>query len=312
MNGQLSIWIKEQAKNLGFDYCGMAKAEKLYDDEKRLTAWLENERHGSMRYMENYFEQRLDPRLLVDGAKSVITLLMNYYPSHKQPSDTYQIASYAYGEDYHQVIRQKLNALKEVLTEKIGLFNARGFVDSAPVLERSWAVKSGLGWVGKNGNLITKQQGSFFFIATLVLDVELATDEPFLRDYCGTCTKCIDACPTEAILPNKEINGSQCISYFTIELKDTFIQTDKRWNDWIFGCDICQNVCPWNRFSQPHHEEAFKPITELMNYSRSQFEEMTEENFKAIFKHSPIKRSKYLGFMRNIQFLKSPEAHSDD
>lgn len=300
INGNYTRLVKDEAKRLGFAYCGIAKATRLDEDAIRLENWLTHNYHGKMNYMENHFEKRVDPRLLVDDAKSVITLLINYYQPKKQPEGSLKISTYAYGKDYHIVIKEKLNALLYSLKEKIGDINGRGFIDSAPVLERSWAVKSGSGWIGKNGNLITKQQGSFFFIATLIIDLELEYDIPYLNDYCGSCTKCIDACPTDAILPNKEINGSQCISYFTIELKDALISTDKQWNDWIFGCDICQDICPWNRFSKEHTEADFKPLNEIMAYSKSDWEEITEDTFNKVFKYSPLKRSKFDGIRRNL------------
>lgn len=303
MNGSYSKLIKKEAQDLGFFYCGIAKAQRLDEDAVRLENWLRNNHHGQMAYMANHFDKRLDPRLLVDDAKSVITLLLNYYPSTFQEDGLPKISKYAYGDDYHQVIKEKLQHLLATIRQKIGWVNGRGFVDSAPVLERSWALKSGAGWIGKNGNLISKQQGSFFFIATLIVDLALEYDAPFLNDYCGTCTKCIDACPTDAILPNKVVDGSQCISYFTIELKEAAMQTNKTWDDWIFGCDICQDVCPWNRFSKPHAEKAFQPNTEILGYSTSDWEEITEDIFKSQFKNSPIKRSKLAGIQRNLRHL---------
>jgi len=262
--------------------------------------------HGSMQYMENYFDLRTDPQKLVPGAKSVITLMQNYYPDSKQNASVPKISKYAYGNDYHLSIRDKLRTLLQIITEKIGQVNGRGFVDSAPVLEKTWANKSGLGWVGKNGILITKHSGSFFFIATLIVDIELAYDNPFTKDYCGSCTKCIDNCPTEAILPQKVINASKCISYFTIELKDELIDESMKgkFKNWMFGCDICQDVCPWNRFSKPTNEIAFTPIPEVLNLTTQQWEELSEESFKKIFKNSAIKRSKYKGILRNLKFLK--------
>jgi epoxyqueuosine reductase len=259
-----------------------------------------------MNYMEKYFEQRIDPSLLVPGARSVITLLINYFPSANQDTDAPRISKYAYGKDYHEVIKEKLNLFLILLREKIGDINGRGFVDSAPVLERSWAQRSGLGWIGKNGNLITKQSGSFFFIATLIVDIELDYDDAFAKDYCGTCTKCIDSCPTEAILENKVIDGSKCISYFTIELKDHLIPSEMqgKFQNWMFGCDICQDVCPWNRFSKPHKEIQFTPIPEILNLTTHEWEQMTEETFRKIFKHSPLKRTKYMGIQRNLRFIK--------
>lgn len=295
--------IKTEAQKLGFQHCGIAKAVKLDEDAFRLENWLNKEHHGNMSYMANHFDKRVDPRLLVDGAKSVITLLLNYFPQVKQSEGSPKISTYAYGEDYHLVIKEKLNALLQTLKEQIGEIDGRGFIDSAPVLERSWAARSGAGWIGKNGNLITKSQGSFFFIATLIIDLELTYDQPYLKDYCGTCTKCIDSCPTQAILPNKEIAGNKCISYFTIELKEALIPSEKKWNDWIFGCDICQDVCPWNRFSKTTTEEHFKPFNEILNYTTSDWEEITEETFKKVFKDSPLSRTKFSGIKRNLKFV---------
>lgn len=258
-----------------------------------------------MHYMEKYFDLRVDPARLVPGAKSVITLLLNYFPSQTQNKNAPKVSAYAYGKDYHEVIRDKLNQLLAFIKENIGEVNGRGFVDSAPVLERSWAVNSGLGWIGKNGNLITKQNGSFFFIATLITDLELDYDDAFAKDYCGTCTKCIDACPTQAILPDKVIDGSRCISYFTIELKDALIPdgVKGKFDNWMFGCDACQNVCPWNRFSTPTNEIAFTPIPEILNFSTAEWESLSEETFKEIFRHSPLKRSKFNGIRRNLKFI---------
>jgi epoxyqueuosine reductase len=298
--------VKQFAALHGFDYCGIARAQRLDEDARRLETWLKQGMHGSMQYMENYFDLRIDPTRLVPGAKSVISLLKNYYPSGALTGEA-KISKYAYGQDYHEVIKADLKKMIQALQEKIGRFNGRGFVDSAPVLERSWAQKTGLGWVGRNGNLITKQSGSFFFIATLIIDVELQYDEPFAKDFCGSCRKCIDACPTEAILPDKIINGSKCISYFTIELKEEVIPDEMKgkFQNWMFGCDVCQDVCPWNRFSKPHQETAFQPLPELLNLSTSQWEELSEEAFKKIFRHSPLSRSKYKGIKRNLKFLKT-------
>ncbi len=297
--------VKHLAAQLGFDFCGIAKAQPLDEDARRLEKWLGQGMHGSMQYMENHFDLRIDPTKLVPGAKSVITLLKNYYPSDKATSNS--ISKYAYGKDYHDVIRSSLKKMIAELQQKIGQFSGRGFVDSAPVLERSWAQRSGLGWIGRNGNLITKQSGSFFFIATLIVDIELNFDDAFAKDYCGSCRKCIDSCPTEAILPDKTINGSKCISYFTIELKDEIIPEEMKgkFQNWMFGCDVCQDVCPWNRFSQPHREEAFQPLPETLNFTTKEWEELTEESFKKIFKGSPISRAKYKGIQRNIKFLKT-------
>ncbi|NCU02762.1 MAG: tRNA epoxyqueuosine(34) reductase QueG [Chitinophagaceae bacterium] len=298
-------FIKQAAAVLGFSYCGIAKAQRLDDDARKLEAWLSKGMHGTMQYMENHFDLRVDPTLLVPGAKSVITLMMNYYPAARQQEDAPKISKYAYGNDYHEVIRSKLKELLQLINQQIGEVNGRGFVDSAPVLERSWAQRSGLGWIGKNGNLISKQSGSFFFLATLICDLPLEYDDPFAKDYCGSCTKCIDNCPTEAILPDKTINGSQCISYFTIELKDALIDEQMKgtFNNWMFGCDVCQDVCPWNRFSKPANEKAFTPVPEILNLTTKQWEEMSEEVFRKTFKHSPLKRTKFSGIQRNLKFI---------
>ena len=298
-------WIKETAAGLGFDFCGIAQALPLDEDARRLEVWLNKGMHGKMQYMENHFDMRVDPSKLVPGAKSVITLMKNYFPSEKQDADSPKISKYAFGHDYHDVIREKLKAFIDLIKKNIGDINGRGFVDSAPILERTWAQKSGLGWVGKNGNLITKQSGSFYFIATLITDLELNYDDPFAKDYCGTCTKCIDACPTDAILGNKVIDGSKCISYFTIELKDALLPDEmkNKFQNWIFGCDICQDICPWNRFSKSHNEIQFTPIPEVLNLSTKEWEEMSEENFKKVFAGSAIKRTKYNGIRRNLNFI---------
>jgi epoxyqueuosine reductase len=299
-----TIFIKQLAGTLGFDLCGIARAQKLDADALRLEKWLHQGHHGSMSYMENHFDMRVDPSKLVPGARSVITLLKNYYPSEQMQGDL-KIAKYAYGKDYHEVIREDLKYMIERIREKIGDFFGRGFVDSAPVLERSWAERSGLGWVGKNGNLINKQMGSFFFIATLITDLELEYDDPFAKDFCGSCRKCIDSCPTNAIKEDRVINGSQCISYFTIELKDEIIPSEMsgQFKNWMFGCDICQDVCPWNRFSKPHQEKEFDPLPGILDFSKKDWEELSEEMFREIFKHSPLKRSKFKGIKRNINFL---------
>ena len=304
---EYKYFVKQTAAELGFDYCGIAKAEKLNDEARRLESWLNKGFNGSMSYMNNYFDLRIDPSKLVPGAKSVITLLLNYFPAEQQKAEVPRISKYAYGKDYHEVIREKLKSFLQTLQQNIGEINGRGFTDSAPVLERSWAVKSGLGWVGKNGNLITKNNGSFFFIATLITDLDLEPDDPFVKDYCGTCTKCIDSCPTDAILPNKVIDGSKCISYFTIELKDMLIPTDMKgkFENNMFGCDICQDVCPWNRFSKPTNEAGFTPLNEVLNFSKNDWEDLTEESFKIIFRKSPLKRSKFEGIKRNLKFLDS-------
>ncbi len=298
--------IKSIAANLGFDYCGIAKAQVLDEDARRLENWLKKDMHGSMQYMENYFDLRIDPSKLVPGAKSVITLLLNYFPQQQQTEESPGISKYAYGNDYHEVIRERLKSFLQQIKEQVGEVHGRGFVDSAPVLERAWAQKAGIGWIGKNGNLINKQSGSFFFIATLIVDLELLYDDAYVKDYCGSCTRCIDNCPTDAILPDKVVNGSKCISYFTIELKDALIPSGMqgKFNNWMFGCDICQDVCPWNRFSKPTTDINFKPIPEILNFSTNDWEALTEESFKTIFKNSPIKRAKFEGIKRNLNFIK--------
>jgi len=304
--GQHSRLIKQMASRLGFDYCGIAKAQRLDDDAVRLEQWLNKGMHGTMKYMETHFELRVDPAKLVPGAKSVITLLKNYFPSDRQKEHALKISKYAYGKDYHEVIREKMQGFLQSIHEEIGEVHGRGFVDSAPVLERSWAQRSGLGWIGKNGNLLTKESGSFFFIATLITDLELEYDDPFAKDLCGTCTKCIDACPTDAILPGKVVDGSKCISYFTIELKEMLIPgaMKGKFDNWAFGCDTCQDVCPWNRFSKPTDETGFNPINEVLDLSTRDWEEMSEETFKRIFKHSAINRTKWNGMQRNIKFIR--------
>jgi epoxyqueuosine reductase len=298
--------IRTFAAQLGFDYCGIAKAAQLEDDARRLEQWLNKGFQGSMGYMENYFDLRIDPTRLVPGAKSVITLLLNYFPGEAQQPDAPKIAKYAYGQDYHEVIRAKLRTFQQMIRDSIGEVNGRGFVDSAPVLERAWAKKSGLGWIGMNGNLIHPKAGSFFFIATMIVDLDLEFDDPIAKDYCGTCTRCIDACPTEAILPGKVVDGSKCISYFTIELKDLLIPSEVKgdFEGWMFGCDTCQDVCPWNRFSKPTQEEAFTPLPEILNFSTNEWEVLTEDAFRKIFKDSPLKRSKWKGIQRNLNFIK--------
>ncbi|HTO35888.1 MAG TPA: tRNA epoxyqueuosine(34) reductase QueG [Flavobacterium sp.] len=299
-----STIIKNEAQRLGFLSCGISKARFLEEEAPRLEKWLNEGRNGQMSYMENHFDKRLDPRLLVDGAKSVISLLLNYYPSEKQNSNSYKISKYAYGTDYHFVIKDKLKTLLQFIQTEIGEVNGRVFVDSAPVLDKAWASKSGLGWIGKNANLITQKTGSFYFIAELIIDLELEYDTP-VTDHCGTCTACLDACPTEAIIAPYVVDGSKCISYFTIELKDNIpAQMKGSFEDWMFGCDICQDVCPWNRFSKPHSESLFEPKPELMSFSKKDWQEITEEVFKKVFKDSAVKRTKFEGLKRNIDFLK--------
>jgi epoxyqueuosine reductase len=296
--------IKQEAKRLGFDFCGISKAEFLEEEAPRLEAWLNSNKHGKMEYMENHFDKRLNPTLLVDDAKSVVSLLYNYYPSQTQNTEAPKISKYAYGKDYHEVIKEKLNEFLHTLKEKIGDVNGRAFVDSAPILDKAWAKKSGLGWIGKNANLINKQQGSFFFIAELIIDLELAYDGP-IKDYCGTCTRCIDACPTEAIVEPFVVDGSKCISYLTIELKDAIPNEFKdKMDNWAFGCDVCQDVCPWNRFSTPHNETQFINQTGLLNWTANEWHELTEETFQMIFRKSAVKRTKYKGLKRNLEFIK--------
>lgn len=301
--------VRSHAQRLGFDFCGIAAARRLDDEAYKLENWLKSGYQGAMKYMENHFDLRIDPTLLVPGARSVITLLKNYYPSARQQPEAPGISKYAFGKDYHEVIRCQLNELLTVLRDEIGEIQGRGFVDSAPVLERAWAVNSGLGWVGKNGNIINRSAGSFFFIATLITDLDLEPDDPFRGDYCGTCTRCIEACPTGAILPGPVVNGSQCISYYTIELKDALLPATQegKFGKWIFGCDICQDVCPWNRFSKPHQEPAFAPIPAILNLSTQDWQDLTEEEFKKIFQHSPLKRSKWKGLQRNVKFIQQGE-----
>jgi len=298
-----SILVKEIAQAHGFDQCGIAKAVPLDDDARRLERWLQKGYHGEMHYMENHFDLRVDPTKLVPGAKTVITVLYNYFPEETQQIGIPKIAKYAYGEDYHLVIRKKLQLFLQSVREKMGHVEGRGFVDSAPVLERSWAQRSGLGWIGKNGNLINKKMGSFFFIATLITDLELEPDVPHTTDHCGTCSRCVDACPTDAILIDKTVDASKCISYFTIELKSKDLPEDlkSKSENWIFGCDICQDVCPWNRFSKPHQHQELEPFKEIMQFNIEDWLDINEESFKKIFKHSPLKRSGFEGIKRNLR-----------
>lgn len=296
--------IKSEAKRLGFLSCGISKAEFLEEEAPRLENWLNKNMNGEMGYMENHFDKRLDPTVLVPDSKSVISLLLNYFPSETQPSDTYKISKYAYGTDYHFVIKDKLKQLMQFISEEIGEVHGRAFVDSAPVLDKAWAAKSGLGWIGKHSNLLTKQLGSFYFIAELIVDLDLEYDTP-VTDHCGSCTACIDACPTNAIVADRVVDGSKCISYFTIELKNEIPTSQKgNFEDWMFGCDICQDVCPWNRFSKPHSEPLFNPNPELLSMAKKDWEEITEEVFQQLFKKSAVKRTKFSGLKRNIEFLK--------
>lgn len=298
--------IKQEAQRLGFMSCGIAKAEFLEEEAPRLENWLKNNHHGEMGYMENYFDKRLDPRLLVEGAKSIVSLTLNYYSEEKQFDEhAPKISKYAYGMDYHSVIKDKLQELMHFIRENIGEVDGRCFVDSAPVMDKAWAQKAGLGWRGKNSNLISKQAGSFFFLAELIIDLDLDYDNPFPTDHCGSCTRCIDACPTNAIVAPYKVDGSKCISYLTIELKNEIPTEFKgKMDNWMFGCDVCQDVCPWNRFSTVHNEENFKPKEELLGLSKSELVDMTDEVFKKVFKNSPVKRTKFAGLKRNIDFLK--------
>lgn len=284
--------------------CGISKAGFLEQDAPRLENWLSNNRNGEMSYMENHFDKRLNPTLLVDDAKSVVSLLLNYYPEELQNSDSYKISKYAFGQDYHFVIKEKLNELLFAIQTTIGEVSGRAFVDSAPVLDKAWAAKSGLGWIGKNSNLLTQKVGSFYFIAELIIDLELEYDNA-TTDHCGTCTACIDSCPTQAIVAPYVVDGSKCISYFTIELKEKIpLEMKGKFDDWAFGCDVCQDVCPWNKFSKIHNEPLFNPNPELLAMSKKDWNEITEETFKVVFKNSPLKRAKFQGIKRNIDFLK--------
>jgi epoxyqueuosine reductase len=298
--------VKAEAHRLGFSFVGFSKADFLEEEAPRLEKWLKDKQHGEMSYMENNFDKRLDPRLLVEGSKSVISLLYNYHSNQVQSdSSAPKISTYAYGEDYHFVVKRKLKSLLYFIQEKIGEVDARVFVDSAPVLDRAWAKKAGLGWIGKNANLINKNQGSYFFIAEIILDLDLAYDSP-VQDYCGTCTKCIDACPTDAIIQPYVVDGSKCISYFTIELKEAIPQEVKgKMDNWMFGCDICQKVCPWNSFSLQHNEPAFNPHPDLLSLTKGDWEDLQEDTFKELFRKSAVKRTKFEGLKRNITFLKS-------
>ncbi|MGC1631886.1 MAG: tRNA epoxyqueuosine(34) reductase QueG [Gelidibacter sp.] len=300
--------IKAEAKRLGFISCGISKAQFLEEEAPRLEKWLKNNMNGDMQYMENHFEKRLDPTKLVEDSKSVISLLLNYYPQETQIQDTYKISKYAYGTDYHFVIKDKLKELLNFIQEEIGEVSGRAFVDSAPVLDKAWAAKSGLGWVGKHTLLLSQQRGSFHFVAELIIDLDLEYDHA-TTDHCGTCTKCIDACPTQAITEPYVVDGSKCISYFTIELKEK-IPTDfkGKFEDWMFGCDICQDVCPWNRFSKAHSEPLFNPHPELLSMTKKDWEEITEDVFQKLFKKSAVKRTKFEGLKRNIEFLRSQES----
>ena len=296
--------IKAEAKRLGFLSCGISKAEFLEEEAPRLENWLKKNMHGEMGYMENHFDKRLDPTKLVEGSKSVISLLLNYFPGESQKENTYKLSKYAYGQDYHHVIKSKLKELQNFISEEIGEVSGRAFVDSAPVLDKAWAAKSGLGWIGKHSNLLTQQVGSFYFIAELIVDLELEYDHR-VTDHCGTCTACIDACPTQAIVEPYVVDGSKCISYLTIELKNEIpSEFQGKMDDWMFGCDVCQDVCPWNRFSKSHREPLFNPNPDLLSMTKKDWDEITEDVFKKVFQKSAVKRTKFSGLKRNIEFLK--------
>jgi len=296
--------IKAEAKRLGFMSCGISKATFLEKEAPRLENWLNQSMHGTMQYMENHFDKRLDPTKLVEDSKSVISLLLNYYPSKTQNTESYKLSKYAYGTDYHFVIKDKLKQLLQFIQDEIGEVAGRAFVDSAPVLDKAWAAKSGLGWIGKHSNLLTQQTGSFYFIAELIVDLDLEYDA-ITTDHCGTCTACIDACPTQAITEPYVVDGSKCISYFTIELKDQLPNSMKgTFDDWMFGCDVCQDVCPWNRFSKPHNEPLFNPHPDMLEMTKKDWQEITQETFSKVFKKSAVKRTKFSGLQRNINFLK--------
>lgn len=299
--------IKDQALKLGFSFVGVSKAAFLETEAPKLEQWLKENKNGKMAYMENHFDKRLNPTLLVDGAKSVISLMYNYYTNDKQLDEKApKISKYAFGQDYHDVVKEKLAQLLLFIQTNIGQVGGRCFVDSAPILERAWAAKSGLGWVGKNGNLINKGHGSFYFLAELIIDLELDYDSKLATDYCGTCTACIDACPTQAIVSPTVVDGSKCISYFTIELKDAIPTEMKgKFDNWAFGCDVCQDVCPWNRFSKPHNELQFLAKPELLNMTNKDWLDITEQVFSELFKKSPVKRTKYNGLKRNIDFIRN-------
>ena len=296
-------FIKNKAIDLGFISCGISKSGFLSDEVNRFEKWLKNNYHGKMSYMERNFDKRMDTTKLVEGSKSVISLLYNYYPSTKINNDNnFKISKYAYGKDYHFIIKKKLKSLLNEMRNEIGHIDGRVFVDSAPILERAWAKKSGLGWIGKNTNLISKKTGSFFFIAEIIVDIELDYDNE-IKDHCGSCTACLDSCPTDALYEPYKIDASKCISYFTIELKDKFPHNlNEDFKDWIFGCDICQDVCPWNSFSKSNNDPLLKPREELINFTKRDWIELTDEVFKVVFKESPIKRTKYQGLKRNIQY----------
>jgi epoxyqueuosine reductase len=297
----ISTFIKQQAQALGFMNCGISKARYLEEEAPRLEQWLKEGKHGKMAYMENHFDKRLDPRLLVEGAKSIISLSLNYFPKEEHQHKDYLISKYAYGDDYHDVIKDKLKELMRLLQAEYGAISGRAFVDSAPVMDKVWAKESGLGWIGKHSNLLSKKQGSFFFLAELIIDLECEYDAPMRTDHCGTCTQCIDSCPTEAIVAPYVVDASKCISYLTIELKEEMPkEMQGTYSNWIFGCDVCQDVCPWNRFSVAHQEPRFELQAEWKNYTKKDWDNLSKESFEILFKHSPIKRAKWEGMRRNI------------
>jgi epoxyqueuosine reductase len=306
-------WLITKAREIGFLSCGVSSAGFLEDEAPRLEKWLKSSYNGQMGYMENHFDKRLDPTLLVDGAKTVISVLLNYFPEKKQNPNAPKLSKYAYGKDYHFVLKDKLRRLATAMEEKFGAFEVRAFVDSAPVLDKAWARRAGLGWMGKNTNLITPKAGSFYFIGELIVDLEFPSTKNEVKDFCGSCTRCIDACPTQAIVEPYLVDGSRCISYLTIELKDAIpTQFAGQMDDWMFGCDVCQDVCPWNRFSTPHQHPEFQPSNELLEMNYSDWEELTEETFRRVFRKSAVKRTKYSGLTRNITFLKMPPKSDPD
>lgn len=305
-------FLKQVAAELGFEECGVAKAQFLEPEARLLENWLSKGYNGQMGYMANHFDKRLDPRLLMPGAQSVISLSYNYFPEQTQHDDSPKISKYAYGSDYHEVIKSKLKALVFRLQESWGNFEVKLCVDSVPILEKAWAQRAGLGWIGKHANLIQKKRGSFFFLAEIIIDLALEPDQAFSTDHCGNCTRCIDACPTEAIISPSLIDGSKCISYFTIELKGEIPKTmGSQFQNWVFGCDVCQDVCPWNRFSAPQNKEELKPLPEILEWRHNDWQALQEETFKKVFGHSPMKRSKYDGIKRNLTFFKSNASLSD-
>lgn len=306
---KISYLIKQKALELGFAAIGFSKANFLEKESQQLKKWLYNDLHGEMHYMENHFEKRTDPRKLVESAKSVISVLYNYFPEKNQIDNTYKISKYAYGKDYHYVVKEKLNLLFDFIHTEISKIEGRAFVDSAPVMDKVWAAKSGLGWIGKNTNLISKEFGSFFFIGELIIDLELEYDKA-IKDYCGTCTKCIDACPTNALKPY-QLDARKCISYLTIEKKGEIPEEFKgKWDNWIFGCDICQDVCPWNPKAIFHNQDQFLISDQLQEMKKEDWQNLQKSDFKKLFNNSPVERTKFEGLKRNIEFIKKPLANS--